>query len=300
VVKDIGALHLRTITVTAYRRPHLLKAMLETLLANELAGWRILIRIDPSPVANDMAQIAGSLLDGQDHDVAINPARLGVRENPFRLLERAFGEGSALNLYLEEDLLLAPDATRLASWFAANHRAEWLCLNLIAGGCASAGLLSNPDYPALLFAGHSFNSLGFAVRCQEWRRLMAPAWMTEREGVFKFDGKATGGWDWQIYTLLLDDPRLRTLQPALARAVHNGRLAGEHCTPRFHDLAFADLPIYQGAVAASDYRFLAVGELPSVVRRHAALWKEMSWALRALARKDSPPGPGPGPDQPRR
>ena len=36
---------------------------------------------------------------------------------------------------------------------------------------------------------------------------MAPVWMTERDGVVKFDGKATGGWDWQIYSLLLDDPR---------------------------------------------------------------------------------------------
>ncbi|HXQ41827.1 MAG TPA: hypothetical protein VN821_11200 [Candidatus Udaeobacter sp.] len=294
MAKDIGGLHLRTITATAYRRPHLLKAMLETLLANELAGWRVLIQIDPSPVADDMARIAESLLDGHDRDIVINAARLGVRENPYRLLERAFGEGSALNLYLEEDLLLAPDATRLASWYEANHRPEWLCLNLIAGGCASTGLLSNPDYPALLFAGPTFNSLGFAVRRQEWQRLMAPAWMTERDGVVKFDGKATGGWDWQIYSLLLDDPRLRTLQPVLARAIHNGRLAGEHCTPRFHDLAFAGLPIYRGAAAAPDYCLLAAAELPIAVRRHALLWKEMSWALRALNQKAQQPFPGAG------
>ena len=59
--------------------------MLESLLANELAGWRILIQIDPSPVAADIAEIAAGLLSGYDLQVAINPARLGVRENPFRL-----------------------------------------------------------------------------------------------------------------------------------------------------------------------------------------------------------------------
>ena len=172
--EGIGGFHLRTITATAYRRPHLLKAMLETLLANELSGWRILIQIDASPVADDMARMAESLLDGHDRDIAINPSRLGVRENPYRLLERVFAEGSALNLYLEEDLLLSPDATRLASWYETNHCPEWLCLNLIAGGCASAGLLSNPDFPTLLFAGPTFNSLGFAVRRQEWQRLGHP------------------------------------------------------------------------------------------------------------------------------
>jgi hypothetical protein len=291
MAEDIGGFHLRTITATAYRRPHLLKAMLETLLANELSGWRILIQIDASPVADDMARMAESLLDGHDRDIAINSSRLGVRENPYRLLERVFAEGSALNLYLEEDLLLSPDATRLASWYETNHCPEWLCLNLIAGGCASAGLLSNPDFPTLLFTGPTFNSLGFAVRRQEWQRLMAPAWMRDREGVVKFDGKATGGWDWQIFSLLLEDPHLRTLQPVLARSVHNGRLAGEHCTPRFHDLAFAGLPIYQGA-AAADYRLVAAAELPSVVRRHAFLWAEMSSALRALALKALHPVPG--------
>jgi hypothetical protein len=259
--------------------------MLETLLANDLAGWRIVIQIDPSPVADDIAQIANSLLHAHDREVVVNPVHLGVRENPFRLLERVFHDGSALNLYVEEDLLLAPDATRLALWYEAHHRPDWLCLNLIAGGCASSGLLSNADYPSLLFKGMTFNSLGFAVRREEWQRLMAPKWMKERQDIVKYDGLPTGGWDWQIYALMLDDAHLRTIQPALARATHNGRLAGEFCPPWFHDLAFSGLPIYGGAPAVSEFHLLPSAELPSSVRRHVALWQEMSAALRALSRR---------------
>ena len=283
-IRGIWEPTLRTITVTAYRRPFLFKSMLETLLANDLAGWRIVIHIDPSAVADDIAQIANSLLAGHDRDVVVNPARLGVRENPYRLLERVFRDGSTLNLYLEEDLLLAPDATRLALWYEAHHRPEWLCLNLIAGGCASGGLLSNADHPSLLFKGATFNSLGFAVRREEWTRLMAPVWMTERPDIVKYDGIPTGGWDWQIFGLLLDDARLRTVQPALARATHNGRLAGEFCKPWFHDRAFEGLPVFDGAVPVSEFRLLRSAELPSGLRRHAALWREMSAALRALSR----------------
>jgi hypothetical protein len=271
----------RTITATAYRRPHLLKAMLESLLANDLAGWRILLRIDPSPVADDMAATARELLAGHDVEIAVNPRRLGVRENPFRVIERAFALGSDLNLHLEEDLLLAPDATRLALWYGANHRDGWLCLNLIAGGCASAGLISNPDHPALLFAGSTFNSLGFAVRREEWNACMAAAWMPERMDIAKFDGVRTGGWDWQIFGLMFDDRRLRSLQPVLARATHTGRIAGEYCTPKFHDLAFKGLPLYDGS-GEIDYRLLPIGDLPSAVQRHARLWEEMTAALRAL------------------
>jgi hypothetical protein len=259
--------------------------MLETLLANDLAGWRIVVQIDPSPVAEDIAQIANGLLHAHDRDVVVNPVRLGVRENPFRLLERVFRDGSTLNLYVEEDLLLAPDATKLALWYEAHHRPDWLCLNLMAGGCASSGLLSNAGHPSLLFTGATFNSLGFAVRREEWQRFMAPEWMKERQDIVKYDGLPTGGWDWQIYALMLDDAQLRTVQPALARATHNGRLAGEFCPPWFHDRAFSGLPVYDGAAAVSEYHLLPSAELPSNVRRHLALWEEMSAALRALTRR---------------
>lgn len=278
-----GVRHLRTITATAYRRPYLFKAMLETLLANDLAGWRIVVQIDPSPVADEISQIAHTLLQGLDREIIVNPTRLGVRENPYRLLERVFGDGSALNLYIEEDLLLAPDATKLALWYEAHHCPEWLCLNLIAGGCASGGLLSNADHPSLLMSGTTFNSLGFAVRRQEWERLVAPVWMTERQDIVKHDGLPTGGWDWQIYALLFDNLRLCTVQPVLARATHNGRLAGEFCKPWFHDRAFEGLPVYDGAAAVDEFHLLPFAQLPSAVRRHAALWQEMSAALHALS-----------------
>jgi hypothetical protein len=275
-------MHLHTIAITAYRRPHLFAAMLKTLSANELAGWRIMIGIEPSPAADEIVCLAEKLLRGQHFDLTINQVRLGIKKNPFQLIERAFDEGAQMVLYVEEDLLLSPDTTALALWFELNHRPEWLCLSLLAGGCASTGFLSNPDYPDLLFAGHTFNSLGFAVRRAEWERYMRNAWMTEPARVLQFDGALTGGWDWSLFTMLMNNPQLRTLQPVLARATHNGRLDGEHCTPRFHDAAFARLPIFRGAADAPLYRVEALDLLPNVVRSHARLWLEMTCALRAL------------------
>lgn len=258
--------------------------MLKTLKANDLMGWQILIGVEPSSEAAEISDVAARLLCGHDFVVTINKVRLGIKENPFHVVERAFAEGAQLVLHIEEDLLLSPDATRLALWFEANHRAEWLCLNLLAGGCASAGLLSNPDYPELLFAGHTFNSLGFAVRRAEWASHMRSAWINEPAGIAKFDGLPTGGWDWSVFTMLINNPHLRTLQPVLARSTHNGRLDGEFCKPWFHDLAFARLPIYGGAADARAYRMVPLDLLPSVVRGHVNLWFEMASALRALGR----------------
>lgn len=284
VRRPSGGQRLRTITITAYRRPHLLEAMLRTLVANDVHGWRILLAIEPSPFADENMRVAAKVLHGLDHEATINEVRLGIKENPFRLIERAFTGGSALNLCLEEDLLLSPDAVELSLWYDVHHRPEWLCLNLIAGGCASSGLLSNPDYPDLLFAGHTFNSLGFAVRREEWERCMRGAWMDEPARVVQFDGAPTGGWDWSVFTMLMNNPHLRTVQPVLARATHNGRVGGEHCTAQFHDAAFGGLSIYAGAAERPSYRVVPYGLLPAVVRRHAFLWFEMTRALSAMAR----------------
>jgi hypothetical protein len=276
---------LRTITITAFRRPHLLQAMLRTLIANDLTGWRILIAIDPSPAADEAMQVVAKTLSGRDYEATVNVDGLGISQNPLRLIERAFACGSSLNLHLEEDLLLSPDATALSSWYQENHRPEWLCLGLIAGGCASAGFLSNSDFPDLLFAGHTFNSLGFAVRSEEWQLFMRPAWTNEPGRMVKFDGALTGGWDWSIYAMLMGHPHLRTLQPVLARSTHNGRLGGQHCTPQFHDAAFAGLPMHAGVPGTLAYRVAPLPLLPSVVRRHAMLWLEMTRALHALAER---------------
>ena len=111
--------------------------------------------------------------------------------------------------------------------------------------------------------------------------------MAEPARIVKFDGALTGGWDWSIFTMLMNNPNLRTLQPALARSTHNGRLGGEYCTPEFHDAAFAGLPIYCGAVETRSYRVEPLGVLPTVVRRHALLWYEMTRALNALAQRSA-------------
>lgn len=259
--------------------------MLRSLIANDLTGWRIALAIEPSPMAGEVARMAAGVLAGRDSDIRINDAVLGIAENGFRSIERVFAGGAELNLYLEEDMLVAPDATQLAAWYFANHKADWLCLNLIGGGCASAGLMSNPDYPDMLHLGRTFNSLGFAIRREEWDRHMRAAWRKEAEPVVKFDGALTGGWDWAVSSMLMSSPNLRTVQPVLARATHTGRRGGQHCTADFHDEAFAELPVFAGSPSAMTYRLVPQELLPSVVRRHARLWLEMTWAWKALAQR---------------
>lgn len=273
----------RTITITGKERPALFQQLLTSLRANDLDGWRIAIAIDGDR-GQEFAEIARTTLGGIDYSLTVNGEVLGIRLNPFNLLSRVFAEGSELNLYLEEDFVVSPDATRLALWYQRNHRLRWACLNLVAGTCGSAGYLSNPAYPDVLFESHSFNSLGFVIRPAEWFGVFRHVWMGDAKpprGALVFaDWRTHWGWDWSVYGALADGDFV-AVQPALARVTHTGA-KGTYSTPAFQERAFGGMEINQQADLA--YRLAAVGELPHVVRSHVNLHEESTRRLVELER----------------
>lgn len=272
----------RAITITGWRRPQLFFGLLKSLAANPLRGWDILIQLEPSEFVDDYRAAAGKL-SGVSVSITVNQERLGIRNNPHSLLCRAFGEGADVLLYLEEDLLLAPDATTLALWYAENHRPEWMCLSLLSGGCGSKGFIADRAHPETLFAGKSFNSLGFAVRRDEWERHFCPVWLSDLP-IYTCEGREAHGWDWSVYLHLIMTQGLFALQPAAARATHTGRY-GEYCRPEFHDSAFNGLDLAEGPSAERSYRVLPVELLPASLRRQASLWEQTNSALRKLNEK---------------
>ncbi len=308
--------HDRSITVTAMSRPHLFRQMLESLVRNDLEGWSLVIRVEPSARSHDFVAIAEELLGGIDYDLQVNAEVRGITLNPFFAMEEAFAAGSKLNLYLEEDLLVSPDATALARWYLREHRPEWLCLNLLAGPCGSAGYLSNSQYPELLFETRTFNSIGFVMRRDEWLSVARVAWVggqPQRAPSSYSAWRFNWGWDWSLYGLLASDTGLRSVQPALARATHNGRDGGTYASPTFHDAAFGKLPINDRIEV--DYRLCGMVDLPQDVRAHVFLQDEittMRMQLEQLAlgeeptstttitvdRRPSPPAPPQPPSRP--
>jgi len=267
------------VVITGYRRPNLFRAALDSLSKNQLSGWRIAIQIEPTELVDEFQRIAEEILKGSDHNLTINPRRLGIRTNPFQALDTAFSSGAKGVLYLEEDLIISPDATLLSEWYFSHHEAGWLALCLLARGCGTSGFISNPDYPNLLFPSRTFNSLGFAVRDKEWRSFLRDAWMKLGPARMRtFKASLPVGWDWQIYSLLVNDARLRVIQPVLARSKHNGRDDGQFSTPAFHDRTFPHLPL--ATAKATSLEMDQIDALPLAVRDHALLWEEMTALLR--------------------
>lgn len=266
-------------------RPELFRETLACLARNDLAGWDILIRIEPSAISGDFVEIADRLLSGSRYRIEVNERRLGLALNPFTAIESAFAQGSALNLHLEEDFLLSPDATAMALWYQRNHRPNWLCLSLLAGPCGSTGMLSNRAYPDMLFETRAFNSIGFALRREEWEKHVRPVWPVKPvpRGVGVRGWRYAWGWDWAVYGALVANRNLVTVQPAFARANHNGPL-GENTLPAFHEKAFAGLPLHEGRVAY--YRLVDRQELPYEIRSHINCFDQHTGALRHRERLD--------------
>ncbi|MGQ4273454.1 hypothetical protein [Terrihabitans sp. B22-R8] len=274
----------RTITITAMARPELLRDMLLSLRENDLTGWKIFVAVEPSPAAQDIVELCRTLLSSADLDLRVNERVLGIQANPYHVQKRAFDSGSSLNVYLEEDLRLAPDALALAMWFERHHQPHWLCLNLMAGPCESAGYLSDPAWPAEVFESRTFNSLGFAARQEEWRSLIAPVWHPDVKPRRRLGGRAANwrtrlGWDWSIFGLLASRPELRSVQPVLARSTHTGAM-GTYCRPDFQKRAFDDLPVAQ--VPQADFVLREIAQLPRGVRSHIFLQQEQT-DLRMMA-----------------
>jgi len=272
------------VAITGWQRPTLFRGLLQSLAANDLQNWDIFIQIEPSELSADFRVAAENILRASSVSLAINDAHLGIRTNPYSLLTRVFNTGVDFVLYLEEDLQLARDATALAEWYVSHHRPEWMCLSLLSGGCGSAGFISYPAFSNILFTSKNFNSLGFALRREEWLRNVQPVWFEDDPDFRQSTGLPTVGWDWSVYRTLIGTAGLYSLQPAAARATHTGRLGGTHCRPEWHDFAFAGLHLADPPITKRNYDVLPTEMLPASLRRHAALWDSANSALKVIQR----------------
>ena len=226
---------MKTITITAWRRPEYLRRSLESLRLNRPGGFDWILNCALEPGCPETVNVC-STFDWPSVVIEVNRTRLGVRRNPYEALRRAFGRGSDMNLYLEEDVILSPDVIRMAEWFWQQTRPvpdRWLSLNLLRYD-------SDPSDPTGLTESKAFNALGFVLTRESWERWFEPAW-NDDDLAREVHGPQVSGWDWAVTALLAKHPGLGTLTPALSRSNHIGREGGIHASPEFHDKAFGNL-----------------------------------------------------------
>lgn len=220
----------KTITLVANNRLHYLKEMVDSLRRNNLTDYSLFIGVEP----DESAVVAFcKSMDFMPTQLTINATRLGVKLNPLATISRAFEAGSDLNVHLEDDIILSPDALDLANWYCSLADKDWLCLDLF-------NYHSDPSSPNVVEESDHFAPLGWVTRRNSWEKHFAPNWMADKRG-----------WDFSVNKLISDGNK-KVLMPKLSRSNHIGREGGVHCSQDFHDRVFSRVSISDGS--ARDYR----------------------------------------------
>lgn len=223
---------IRTVTVLGYRRPNYLRQTLDALRVAlfhcpEYKPDRIVIGIDPG--ADEQAECVGVALDfpEQNREIILWPERLGPSEHPRRMMQYAFMElRSDYNLQLEDDIVLSPDALRLALWYADRtwsfHDCRTIGMSLYSRG-------TEFSRPADVCYRNDFSCWAFCCSRPAWWACLMPWWNYRRTEPL--------GWDHSV-TSMMKKNNFRIMHPALSRVHNIGREGGWYQTPEGYDRDF--------------------------------------------------------------
>lgn len=212
------------LAMTAYRRANYLRESLFSLANNDdLTDCQLHFSLEPGD-----EEVLGTceFTRFMPTEIHINPHVYGVTGNPYEMLKRMFERGAEHVIYLEDDVLLAPDAIRMAKWFF-NLPAEtcdaYLCLTFYNNNSSA-----DADICAIQ-SGQNFSALGMAITKYQWENYFAPNWHAN-----------PAGWDHSIQALTAER---KTLFPAISRSHHIGRHGGTWYNASRHDVIYCTNPM---------------------------------------------------------
>jgi len=210
----------KTITITAFERPKYLAQVINSISANNVSGWSMYAGVDPCGKKEqvEIVSILKSIKFMPVH-ISINPKRIGPTKNGFQVVSRAFGSGSVLNIHMEEDVVLSPDATEMAEWFFRRpDQDRWDALSFLPH--PNIGI-NDPSKPDVVYdlpldwsmgakGDTSYTSWGFCFTASVWRNLFCKWWT---KGVV---------WDIGLRSGMRREGKARILGPAISRSNHIG------------------------------------------------------------------------------
>jgi len=219
----------KSITLPVHNRPYYLARTLNSLSKLNTSGYQLFVNIEPD---NEASLDLIKQIDFMEVNLQINETRLGVRDNPFNLIERAFAAGSEWNYHIEDDLIFAPDVMNLVNWYFDNRIDDVL----IYGTCNRQKLTNNVmDCDVYVNPVH-FSGLGWCVDKKNWHEHIRNIW---------FDASPNGvpieeGWDWNIVRYLRYGKYAEML-PILSRSNTIGEF-GTYSSKQSHS-TFLDLKL---------------------------------------------------------
>lgn len=203
----------RVVVLTAWRRPGYLSDVLESWSkVRGVDGYKVIVRVEPG--SREVLEVLDRWREHLNLDVRVNGRKLGVRMNPFQVIDDAFEDDAAFVVYGEDDVLVADDILEFYEWAAGRDPGG--ALGVIA---TQRWIPYSPGQENHAMQLPYFAATGWGTWIDRWYDVLRPGW--ERGD--------SRGWDWWIVDHLLGPWDF--VLPVYARSQHIGLEGGTHMTP---------------------------------------------------------------------
>jgi len=212
----------KTISVTVSNRPYYFRKLVSNLNKLEgIAEYETNFSLEPSETLNQNLEICDNFKFNKV--VHVNENVLGVRDNPYTLLNRIY-KTSDFNVYIEEDLELSKDVLLISNFFYESNDKS-LFLNLFNKTELNLG-------PSYIFKNVETNHIDgsdvkFAPFCWAMRR---DVWFDSFKNWWYGDER---GWDYSVVSNLEKNQNLISIV-CYNRCNHIGE-NGTHSTPELNE-----------------------------------------------------------------
>tara|TARA_R100001443_G_scaffold4277_2_gene12666 strand:- start:58819 stop:60213 length:1395 start_codon:yes stop_codon:yes gene_type:complete len=238
----------KTITVTVHNRKKLLENLLSSLVKNDLDGWDIILSVEPTPLLEDMISSINKILDGLQYKIIVPKEKEGVKNHPFKLLSYVYEVLlSDVNIYLEEDLVVSPDITKIADWYMTLDRDSYKgYAGISLFNYDSFSEYSKKESQEFVVDTYNWSALGFILDKRGWFDQLKFNWYRKDHHL------KTKGWDFAIRAHIIWHG-MKWLQPEVSRTTHLGTW-GTHVNPEVQNhYNFFDIKYLKQDIAESKY-----------------------------------------------
>ena len=214
--------------IAAWNRPAYLQDCLLSL-QSQLGGCPpIFLQVDGGGGYEDDIKSVVANCRRLDITVTVERENLGINRNTKMAIDRIWSEGYDWAVYLEDDLVLSPDAMDLVYWYVENAEdlGKWYDVGAVGAFCLCR--LGGEDHcPGRILFSRAFSGWGFVMSRAQYE-IIEPAWLSGE----KDDPPSM--WDRHVGRRIRNlDPHNYNCKPALSRITNIGEV-GFHFTPDRH------------------------------------------------------------------
>ena len=185
-----------------------------------IEDWHVLVRIEPSPVQDKIAQLAKE----SSMNVHINPEVYGVLPHPWLGFERLFEEGYDFVVRAEDDLLVSDDILEYFDAMAENYKDRQDVVVVLA-----FNPVASDDSDSTVRLDGEFNPWVWGTWSDRWQNVLRTNWDFAYSTYNGWPGNEAG-WDWNFKTRVFPAHGLKCVQPSHS-LVQNIGVWGVHGSP---------------------------------------------------------------------